>query len=704
MDLYFLVDAPSSLISHFDNRIIAFAFAYLILILAAGAWLSTRVRHRRFLRLVGQAAGEVRVAAAKPDWSAADRLAQADQAFAGSALKDLWTPYLRSVQQDPSDQRNFVNLIDPRDWFALDRLPGRGYEKWASTLGGVFLTVGLLFTFVGLSAALLKVGNAGADAVQLRNAISKILEISSAKFITSIAGIIAYIGWTLAARGYASRQAKAAHDLASAIQLLTRPLTPEALLFRQAEETRSQTERLKTFADDVAVAFDQKLGARLEQFPLALGGVLQPALKDSMQPVVDAIQGMGASIGEGNHSAILDMVSGMMTEVRGAAGTEMRSLVEAMQEAAGELRAAKSGIGETGTQFSQDLTRAAENMRLAASRVAATMETRAGELDARMHRIDAALSSGAESMGAIGGRMSEALEQGLRRALDAMAAASSASAGAARSHVEAQLAPLLGTLQGLMSEIRQSASDSRGELVEGGRAARADLAAAINQVGADLARTSAEASGQLSVSFKQAAAEIIGAAENSVAKFQKVSEELSLRMGQVEHSFAMLAESVRAQVGYLGDAGATITTAGRSFGDASDELRHATAPVATTMRAVEASANAAREAVANLLTMSGAMKDTAASVQAASASAERAFTSYEKRFGEVDDALGRTFERMRAGFEDLGKRVGEIVRDHDQYVTKACSQLGTGVSDLSDAVNDLAEVCGVIRRPPKKAA
>jgi hypothetical protein len=59
---------------------------------------------------------------------------------------------------------------------------------------------------------------------------------------------------------------------------------------------------------------------------------------------------------------------------------------------------------------------------------------------------------------------------------------------------------------------------------------------------------------------------------------------------------------------------------------------------------------------------------------------------------------------MRAGFEDLGKRVGETVRDHDQYVTKACSQLGTGVSDLSDAVNDLAEVCGVIRRPPKKAA
>jgi hypothetical protein len=47
-----------------------------------------------------------------------------------------------------------VNLVDPHVLFTADRLPGHGYEKWASTWAGVFLTLGLLFTFVGLSAAL----------------------------------------------------------------------------------------------------------------------------------------------------------------------------------------------------------------------------------------------------------------------------------------------------------------------------------------------------------------------------------------------------------------------------------------------------------------------------------------------------------------------------------------------------------------------
>src|SRR5205823_14205580 len=54
-----------------------------------------------------------------------------------------------------------------------------------------------------------------------------------------------------------------------------------------------------------------------------------------------------------------------------------------------------------------------------------------------------------------------------------------------------------------------------------------------------------------------------------------------------------------------------------------DRLKQAAEPVATTLRAVEDSANAARENLANILAMSGAMKETSAAVQSDSASAER---------------------------------------------------------------------------------
>ena len=60
------------------------------------------------------------------------------------------------------------------------------------------------FTFVGLSAALLQVagdGHGGAlSPEKLRTAVGNILGISSVKFITSLAGILAYIGWSIVAR------------------------------------------------------------------------------------------------------------------------------------------------------------------------------------------------------------------------------------------------------------------------------------------------------------------------------------------------------------------------------------------------------------------------------------------------------------------------------------------------------------------------
>ena len=124
--------------------------------------------------------------------------------------------------------------------------PKHSYDKWAGTFAGVFLTLGLLFTFVGLSAALFKVGDAGADAVHLREAINGILSVSSAKFITSIAGIIFFILWTIIARWFVSSQLNVIDRFASRVQSLSTMLSPEVILIDQLMAAREQTDRMKT--------------------------------------------------------------------------------------------------------------------------------------------------------------------------------------------------------------------------------------------------------------------------------------------------------------------------------------------------------------------------------------------------------------------------------------------------------------------------
>jgi hypothetical protein len=480
------------LISGFGDREMAFTVAFAIVATAFSGALYVYFRpHGTFLKEIHAPAATIRQVVAEKGISADDKLNKADKAISAGALRSLWVPYRRSIRPDVEPGGPYLNLVDPYEWFGLERLPRRGYEKWATTWAGVFLTVGLFFTFVGLSAALFTVGDAGTDAVRLREAINEILKISSAKFITSIAGILAYIIWTILARACASAQTKAAGELAASIQRLSTYATPETLLYTQVKEARAQEERLKTFADDVATAFDTKMGARFDN--------LRPALQETIQPVVAAIEGMGSSIGQGTQAAISDLVGELISGMKGAAGSEMASIVEAMRETSAELRDAKAGIGDSGQRFNDQLVQAAEGMTLAATRMATTLEGRSAEIDDRMPRIDEVLSAGAESIGGMGANLSGALDQGLRSAIETLAHASAESARSTREQVEAALVPLVDTLRVSMDEIRRSAGDSRSELAEGGRAARAELDSAFRQVRADLAATSAEASSRVSV-------------------------------------------------------------------------------------------------------------------------------------------------------------------------------------------------------------
>jgi hypothetical protein len=484
------------LISEFANREIAFVIAISILLGSIALWaIAVYVPHRRFRRAMPSAIRAAKTAVTDAIRQPADRIVLVDRVMsANPILAEAWVPYRSALRSDPRREDQFLNPVDPYGWFALDKLPGRGYEKWASTLAGVSLTVGLLFTFIGLSAALFKVGEAGSDTSALRDAIADILRISSAKFITSMAGIIAYIGWTLIARHYASVQGKLCLAFASAIQRLSIPVTPEALLVDQLEEARAQTAKFNTLADNIAMVFDSSLnrvlGARLDALPAAMGDALRPALESTVQPVVQAITQMGGSIGEGNHKAIEGLIGDLMKQLKDTTGREMEGLATSMKAAAAELQAAKDGISIGGSKFGQTLTNAAEGMSTASQRMAEALAARLGE-------IDKTLLSGATRIDDMGSKMSAAMAEGLQKALATIADSTNQGAKTARDLAEAELAPVLRELKTLIGDIKASADASRGALEAGGQSAAGDLKTAMGQVGAALSGVSAKVSEDL---------------------------------------------------------------------------------------------------------------------------------------------------------------------------------------------------------------
>ena len=690
-----VIDFFVFIISQFSNREIAFACAFAILISGVCLYVGVVLRpHLRFMRAVRAGNAAIRSAKENTAWSSEDKLVAVTKVLDKNfVLETAWNAYRKGLRPNPKKAGEFVNPVDPYGWFAMERLPGRGYEKWATTLAGVSLTVGLLFTFVGLTAALFRVGEAGADTAQLRLAISEILRISSAKFVTSMAGIMAYIGWILVARAHSSAQSKIVLEFANQVQSLTAPVTPEALLLDQLDQAREQTSRLKTLADDMAVTFDTSLnkvlGQRMDTLPAVLGETIRPALESSVRPVVDAINGMGHSIGSGNHAALEELISGLVSGVHDATGREMGLLVDAMREAAGELKTVKSGISEGGAEFGDVLARAAEGMSASSMRMAEAMESRAGDIDARMRKIEDALSIGASRFDMMGTTMSEQMADGLRKAMESIASAAQSGAATAREHAQAELTPILSELKSLMGEIRNSAEESRVALVAGGKTAANDLGTAVSRVGGVLSDASSQASDVLVQSFANATSRMVSAVENALGGYRTATEALADRLDVVEQSFGSLDQSVRRNVDQLDQANGALTAAGRAFGTVSDQMQRAAAPVITTLQTMEAAASATRDTLSLVQETSSAIRASATAATASSQSAVSAFRSYEQRFAGVDASLGQTIAKMRDGVVELGNHVTDVVSKYDQHLARAVGQLRSGVEEISAAVEDI---------------
>jgi hypothetical protein len=239
-----LVDLILLPISLFSGKTLAVSIALLVLGSASALWLVIHfVYERPFLAVYSQLTKTISAARAR-DVSQEDVIAEIRGDLAKSPLADGWEQYSASLEF--SDGKVF-SYTDPAPFFDDDRLVGNNYPKWSTTLSGVFLTVGLFFTFVGLSAALLQVsgdGHSGAlSPDKLRGAVENILGISSVKFITSLAGILAYIGWSLAARFQADAQDRAVTCLVAEIRQLSIYVSPEKLLLQQLKTQTAQHEQ-----------------------------------------------------------------------------------------------------------------------------------------------------------------------------------------------------------------------------------------------------------------------------------------------------------------------------------------------------------------------------------------------------------------------------------------------------------------------------
>ena len=623
--------------------------------LVSAAWVAWK--HLTWVAGIKMATSALREALKRPDWTAADRLNATDEQLKGNmVVGSAWSQYRSSMREDPGPPASYVNLVDPSAWFTVNRLDGAGYEKWVATFANVFLCLGLLFTFIGLSAALLSVGST-TTAEQVQIAVNRILNISSAKFITSITGILLYVILLIEGRRIQSVQTAAARKFAEQAQRLTTLVTPEILLVDQLAAAREQTERMKRLADDVAVAFEARLtdvvGTRLDALPAAF--------ERSMQPMVSAIEGMGSNLGRSTDDAI-------------------GRVAERLEAAAETMRAAQGGIGNSGAEFGNQISHAATTITASVVEMTQAIEGKLSGLQSSIGQVDAALQQGADNINGVSRGLTSATSDALAQALSAISEQSMRGAELAREHSEAALAPLMASLGDLARQISEQASASRGHLVDGSEAAANAIAQAGEQMSERLATAMHEASSQL----------------------QAAAGSMAARMEAAVMAFQAVERAIAQQVGHLDKTGATITSAGQTFGTASTQLLAAAEPIQSSLANVSAAARKASEALEATDRVQSGVRDATAAMQESitealntlEASAKflsDAFAAHEARFAATDKALAQTVENLISGTNRLGEAASSAIIGMNEKLGSALGALRTGVEELGQNTQGLEE-------------
>jgi len=146
--------------------------------------------------------------------------------------KRSWSNFCEGLEQTDPEKDELSALVAPAECMNRDTmLVGHGIWRYVP---GLFVSTGLVLTFLGLIAALRESGQtillAGQDPQLLQLSLSDLLRIASAKFIMSLAGLVASIVLGFYMHILDARANSALSHLASIVEGKVKLASPERTL------------------------------------------------------------------------------------------------------------------------------------------------------------------------------------------------------------------------------------------------------------------------------------------------------------------------------------------------------------------------------------------------------------------------------------------------------------------------------------------
>ncbi len=274
--------------------------------------------------------------------------------------------------------------------------------RYHAALPNLLVGAGLLFTFVGLAAALGTAGgivSAGEQAT--RNvALQTLLETASFKFITSLAGLGLSILYALYRKRRFHLVERALDTFLATLEARVPLLTPAAVQQEANELLRRQSTQLETFSTDLAV----NLGAAFDR-------AFDERLGEHIAPLTESMQRLAERMGTGNDAAMQAMLDGFIKRLQGGAGDRMDEVTKNLGGLGAQLEGLKESLGNAATQMANSADAMATRMGQGAEVVLARITEQMSGLMSELRSLaENSRAAGSETFSALSDRFEAASE------------------------------------------------------------------------------------------------------------------------------------------------------------------------------------------------------------------------------------------------------------------------------------------------------
>ncbi|WP_312795979.1 methyl-accepting chemotaxis protein [Tianweitania sp.] len=281
----------------------------------------------------------------------------------GQHLAETWKEFQETTLEAKLGTGAIQNAIRPAVFFNLEDL-GFGVSGWRFW-PGLFVSIGLAATFLGLIAALQETGEslkAGGDQANVMMALTQLLTVASAKFIMSLTGLVCSIVFTVVLRVATRSLDHAMRALAHEIERGMRFVSLEDIAEQQLAVTIEQRDQSRRLNDELIAAISEPLqkavgssASQVDQMVSKLATSLSDGLVAAMTVTSDRLESASSKL-----AGLADEISAAAARFSSAAertavgldgaAQRLEAVSEKLSNAGSELADAAVPMAHTATE------------------------------------------------------------------------------------------------------------------------------------------------------------------------------------------------------------------------------------------------------------------------------------------------------------------------------------------------------------------